>query len=381
MLTISLLYCLVSLVVTASKDRNIFFSKSITKLEIKTDYFRNAIYTNRKITANRLKNYGYISRSKNSDENTEFGQKVAQKGHSCVDKLDAKLFSNLPKLKIIEITEICTKKIEPGIFPWSLKSLNYVGTPHWTLINNSTAGLDIPYNAFDNLRFLEKLQIQDANLQMINKRWFQNLRMLKKIDFTYNNLKIINNDHFKHLFNLRSLTLDYNVISVIEPLAFKPISNTLEVLSIAHNELDSGTIDSGLFDYNNNLKELILDENWIYDFPKASTTKNLTNLEVLSLSENLIKYLPKDIFKNLNNLTVLNLAKNQLTKIWSSAFEHLTKLEVVNLNDNEIDYCDARALKSNKQLKSLSIYGNKMTERQISLLQRILSNRKVKFYF
>lgn len=79
-----------------------------------------------------------------------------------------------------------------------------------------------------------------------------------------------------------------------------------------------------------NLKVLSLHRNWIIDVP-GNTFQNLTLLEKLVLSGNGLKYLSADSFKGLEVLTNLDLSNNGLEYIPEGLLEPLKELEVLNI--------------------------------------------------
>ncbi|MFX0067132.1 MAG: leucine-rich repeat domain-containing protein, partial [Candidatus Hermodarchaeota archaeon] len=91
-----------------------------------------------------------------------------------------------------------------------------------------------------------------------------------------------------------------------------------------------------------NLTRLYLQYNQIEELPRSFYT--LSNLQIVNLANNKLKFLPEDM-SQLENLTTLEIQVNELTAIPDS-FEDLTNLKVLNLRNEQLaSYPAVRKLK------------------------------------
>lgn len=151
----------------------------------------------------------------------------------------------------------------------------------------------------------------------------------------------LNNNHIKGLQNgwlsrypqLRSLSCANNGLEMVESDVFR-LSPHLESLNLANNNLHPGDGQSGQsLRFLSQLKVLDLSGNFITEDMASELLQNLTSLEHLSLSRNLLFRLDDSIFSNLHQLKELNLERNQLYEI-DGAFANLNNLQRLNLAFN-----------------------------------------------
>ena len=173
-------------------------------------------------------------------------------------------------------------------------------------------------------------------------------------------------DYVFDLINLKTLDLSYNEISVI-PDQISKLTN-LEVLFLESNNFNK--IPENI-KYLTNLKRLYLSQNGIYIIPNDSYNQynqynqfehdastilnNLTNLEILDLTDNWIQIFPENI-NNLTKLKNLNLSRNPINVIPEN-ISNLTNLEILDLSCNQLsifpDY-----ISNLTNLKELNLVGN-----------------------
>jgi Leucine-rich repeat (LRR) protein len=141
------------------------------------------------------------------------------------------------------------------------------------------------------------------------------------------------------LKNLKELQLYANEIEKL-PTSFSKLIS-LEVLDLSAN---SFTIFPNIFDLVN-LKVLSLQDNEISVIPKE--IQKLTNLKTIELNENEIQIIPKEFFE-LKNLKKIDLSKN-IIEVIPDEISKLVKLEELDLPNNQIKVLPA----SFGQLKKL----------------------------
>lgn len=148
-----------------------------------------------------------------------------------------------------------------------------------------------------------------------------------------NQIKGLKNGWLSRYPQLRSLSCANNGLKMVESNAFRD-SHHLESLNLAENSLHPGDGQTGQsLHFLARLKVLDLSGNSITEDMAAELLQNLTSLERLSLSRNLLSRLDGSIFSNLHQLKELNLERNQLYEI-DRAFDNLNNLQRLNLAFN-----------------------------------------------
>ena len=167
----------------------------------------------------------------------------------------------------------------------------------------------------------------------INSETFAGLKRLLVLDLAHNRLGQIDASVFAGLYSLQSLQLHHNQIDDVAPHAFAALSN-LHTLSLSHNKL-------------HRIGELSLN--------------GLFVLNTLSLDHNVIDYVHPLAFSNTSSLQELSLSDNRLTKVPETVGE-LNLLKVLDLGNNYISAVGGAQLAGMKQLFSLRLEGNVLTE-------------------
>ena len=148
------------------------------------------------------------------------------------------------------------------------------------------------------------------------------LKLYKKTLATPNNLRelFLNRNiywawygPFKGFDNLTKLDLSWNSCNYMNLTIFEEMPN-LKVLNLSINYLDTSL--------NNDKNGIIF--------------RHQAKLEVLAISENKLRNLPRNVFSGLKNLKYLHLARN-LLKTFDVDLSHLTHLVKVNLHDNQLE--------------------------------------------
>ncbi|KAJ8376075.1 hypothetical protein SKAU_G00066550 [Synaphobranchus kaupii] len=126
-----------------------------------------------------------------------------------------------------------------------------------------------------------------------------------------------------------------NLLDTIEPDAFLRTSH-IESLSLPDNNLSVGYWRTGrALRALTKLRTLDLSGNGLTEEMASFVLENLTSLEYLYLSRNIMLRLDQDIFRDHHQLKELNLEKNMLFEI-DSAFDHLQKLQRLNVAFNSL---------------------------------------------
>ncbi|XP_018608808.1 transforming growth factor beta activator LRRC33-like isoform X2 [Scleropages formosus] len=158
----------------------------------------------------------------------------------------------------------------------------------------------------------------------------------EELQLNNNSIKQLKNSCLVGYPHLRVLSLVSNGMEVIETEVFVH-SRHVENLSLADNSLylayqQTGEALSAL----SQLKVLDLSGNGLAEDMVPFLLQNMTSLEYLSLSRNILLRLDQTIFHHLYQLKELNLERNQLFEIEEGAFDNLQKLQRLNMAFNNL---------------------------------------------
>ncbi|XP_041120852.1 transforming growth factor beta activator LRRC33 [Polyodon spathula] len=205
---------------------------------------------------------------------------------------------------------------------------------------------------------------------------------LQKLHLDWNHIQLLWNSSLTRYTHLRRLSCTQNTMKTIQAGVFSS-TPLLESLSLASNLLHSNYHELGrALRFLPVLKSLDLSQNLLTEDMISSILQNLTSLESLTLSGNLLMRLDTSIFSGLHQLQELNLERNMLYEIEDGAFEnlkklrrlsvafnhlpcivdfHLTQLEVLNASHNAIEwFLSYQHQEQEFQLQTLDLSDNKM---------------------
>lgn len=223
----------------------------------------------------------------------------------------------------------------------------------------------------------------------------------------------LNNNHIQTLQDrslgypsLTSLSLACNRLDRLQPNAFRD-SKLLQSLSFARNHLYRNYQESSdALKTLPRLRFLDLSENFLDEDMAAALLQNLTSLERLNLSANLLKRLDGSSFADLRQLKELDLQRNVMFEI-DGAFDgaaklrrlnlafnylpclydfHMTQLVVLNASYNAIEWFISRQdLNDTFQLETLDLSHNKLLffpflPSRSRLRKLYLSHNRLSFY-
>lgn len=156
---------------------------------------------------------------------------------------------------------------------------------------------------------------------------------IEEIQLNYNHIQTLQHDSLIHYPSLRSLSLACNSLEKLEANTFQH-TKMLKSLNLANNNLHIGHYESSFaLKKLSGLRSLDLSNNGLDEEMAATLLQNLTNLEYLNLSGNLLQRLDEAHLGDLHQLRELDLQRNVLFEI-DNAFSSNTKLQRLNLAFN-----------------------------------------------
>ncbi|GIY22240.1 carboxypeptidase N subunit 2 [Caerostris darwini] len=211
----------------------------------------------------------------------------------------------------------------------------------------------LPPKIFQHLAKLEKLDLSFNRLTSLPTEIFHSLHNLKEINLQENRITHLN-DVFSQNYRIESIKLCENLIQTCEGY-FNDLGY-LKYLDLRDNQL--GALTKQCFSKSLFIHTLLLSKNSIRRIDKDAFT-SLTELKNLTLDSNMIRFLNGSI-RNLGELEVLKLHNNLFEEIGDSELSHLPKLRLLNLARNHLSNVNG-AFRNLINLRHLIITQNKLT--------------------
>ncbi|CAK1543225.1 unnamed protein product [Leptosia nina] len=205
-------------------------------------------------------------------------------------------------------------------------------------------------------RLTFNVRIEDA-LTFIPAKAIVRLDKLKYISIQLATIKRIPPYAFTNSSTIRQIILKSNKISTLEKHSFSQLM-MLSNLSLDDNHICE--LKRDVFFNLPNLHILHLSNNNL-SLLHEGCFKHLNNLIELRLDTNYISVITKEMLEGLENLSKLNLKNNKLTMVGNLAFSELWGLKELMLDNNAIEYISERAFGGLIQLRKLTLSGNKLT--------------------
>jgi hypothetical protein len=152
------------------------------------------------------------------------------------------------------------------------------------------------------------------------------------------------------------LSLENNRIKFIE--YFSSVASSLEIIKFSNNSFGD---DLSNFNNLNFLKELYLNRNKLRHLNNSNLfSSKLLKIKILNLDSNEISFMNNNLFSNLKTLVNLSIADNQLTSINKEIYFNLFNLNYLNLSRNRIDFIEMNTFDGLDNLLSLDLSFNRL---------------------
>uniref|UniRef100_A0A182WDC4 LRRCT domain-containing protein n=1 Tax=Anopheles minimus TaxID=112268 RepID=A0A182WDC4_9DIPT len=255
---------------------------------------------------------------------------------------------------------ICTCEGDPNVRTWCIGAgLDVVPIQ----LNPDVRYINLTANRITNVHFtltfyykLEVLDLAGNRIEALGSRNFDTQQALRTLNLSDNAIASIPKDAFRGLQRLQTLKLCGNRIETIHPAAFHDLRNLIE-LDLAGNALTS--LEPGTLRHLYSLEVLSFQNNQLLEIPYERNLEHLgQRLQLLDLSDNLLKYIANDSFVALRELRTLKLGGNILTELDYGAFHGLSGLRALDIVDNNLTVVPTLQLSKLCNLTYLSLSGN-----------------------
>ncbi|XP_069489700.1 leucine-rich repeat-containing G-protein coupled receptor 6 [Ambystoma mexicanum] len=204
--------------------------------------------------------------------------------------------------------------------------------------------------AFQNLTSLVVLHLHNNKIRSLGTRCFDGLHSLETLDLNYNQLMEFP-VAIRRLARLQELGFHNNNIKAIPEKAFLG-SPLLQTIHFYDNPIQF--VGQSAFQYLPKLHTLSL--NGATDIKEFPDLKGTTSLEILTLTQTGICFLPMEMCQELPNLRVLDLSRNQIEELPS--LHPCQKLEEIGLQHNRIKAVGADTFLHLGALRSIDLSSN-----------------------
>ncbi|KAL2724374.1 leucine-rich repeats and immunoglobulin-like domains protein 3 isoform X1 [Vespula squamosa] len=292
---------------------------------------------NRIVYLNLNMNRIYVIENGSLDNLTSLEELRLNKNHlaqlmdiSSVQSLSTALFSNLGKLRILELNRNELQQMQV------LSLTGLTNLEELRLKRNKISTLND--GAFWPLKNLILLQLDFNMLTTVKKGGLFGLEHLKKLTLSHNHIKMIESQAWDNCGEITELDLSYNMLISIERDTFDHLDK-LERLKMDHNQITY--ISDGAFNSTPKLQVLDLNSNKISYMVEDinGAFGPLSNLWKLGLAHNKIKSVNRNAFIGLSRVTELDLSGNNITSIQENAFNTMPDLKKLKLNSRSL-VCD-----------------------------------------
>lgn len=200
----------------------------------------------------------------------------------------------------------------------------------------------------------EVLSVDLELLESISADTFRTLPNLRKLNLVCNNVVSVYPDSFRHNFLLAHLVIVSSKLLEIHRHLFT-YTPKLEYVVLEIPQLEF--LDGYVFRANLQLRHVSLWGRLENILPETFETNN--DLEYVSLANNRLKSLPKNIFENCLKLKVVDLSHNGLHRLSPETFDTVTNLHTLILAGNHFE--SINIFKRNGNLKALYLSQNNIT--------------------
>lgn len=279
-----------------------------------------------------------------------------------ITRISENTFTSLPNLEYLYLSANSITELHGNAF-LGLSKLREL-----TLNNNKMSVVNS--RCFNDLSRLKDLNMEKNLLQSLPEGLFRNTTSLEKLQLQGNRITTMLPNQFSGLTHLRLLNLSHNSLTSVVGFSFSGL-RSLTKLSLVNNSLSQFSVDA--FKGLTNLQELHLEKNNISNLVFMHGNDFYLSLNLVSLTDNYIEYIPSHVFPHNVNVKQIHLSGNQIRRIGGNAFNGL-HLESMNLQNNSLSEVNKDMFKDARRILHLNLRQNKIRDISTGAFDSIRDN-------
>ncbi|GAB0097862.1 Protein artichoke [Sergentomyia squamirostris] len=277
-------------------------------------------------------------------------------GSGKLNRLEAGLFHDLPRLKSIDVSN-------NGINWIHLRALARL--PQLQILQlsgNKITDAGMVGRSIKDLGNLEVLKLDANRITTLGEGSFVDLPSLKELHLNSNAITEIHHGAFHRTPNLKIVHLESNYLRRVHPESFLQASGSgVEFLHLQENEIARIEELRSLLDALPRLRFLDLSHNKLEIIPFGALRGHGT-LEQLYLDNNMIRMIDRDAFMAMPGLRELRLKNNSLSDILPMPFWNLPGLKGLDLSENHFQRINPQLLMGLPSLRRLDLSRNTLID-------------------
>lgn len=263
--------------------------------------------------------------------------------HNRIEKLEIKV--ELPELETIDLSFNILKFLLPfharNLRRFLASNNEFMGIPDrlFNEMEETLTEIDFSFNkiariydfVFENLKTLAILNMSHnciISLETTTENAW-NFHRLKMLDLSYNRIENVNANLFAKAENLEEFHLENNRIKTIE---LKTKLDKISYVNLATNQIEEKNISNLISNLGQSLKKLDLSRNALTHVNLTALSRNSTNLQWLSLSDNDLTHLDNVTREQFPNISALDISWNHISRGELNSFMEQWK-NVTNITD------------------------------------------------
>lgn len=278
--------------------------------------------------------------------------RIDSKGANQDIEIEAKQFEGLDGDELFELLGMKNeiKKLPVDLFKY-MKS--------WKRVRISVPNIHLPDNLFLPLRHLTELDLSGNNFQLLKPGLLQNLRKLAVLNLSKNALHSLGTTLFMSLTSLYELNLNSNELETLKSNVFQNMTSITEI-DLSSNKIS--VLPDGLFTNNKKLRKFTLLKNRAtYKTLPNDLLANLTHLHTVEITCGL-RRIPEGIFAESSEIRYISLKNNALDELPKDLLKNQIYLETLNLSGNAITQLDDDFFLGPNRLNVLKLSKNRLRE-------------------
>ncbi|KAL7018451.1 hypothetical protein ACKWTF_010759 [Chironomus riparius] len=307
-------------------------------------------------------------------------ESVTINGNKGLTRLESQLFTDLPKLKAVNLQNNGIAWIHLRTFSSGLQSLQTLDISRNRIIDAGMVG-----RAIKDLRNLEVLNLSHNFIEVLTEASFVDLPSLKELRLDHNLLQELHHGAFHRVPSLKVVHLENNRLRHVHPESFLMSSGRgIEIIYIQNNDIERIAEVRSILDALPTLRYLDLSNNKLTEIPFGALHGHGT-LEQLQLDDNQLRLIERDAIMAMPSLRELRLKNNSLTDLlpmpfWNLpalkgldvSFNKFRRLEPIffvglpslrrfDISENSLSYIDQNVFKNSPMLETVNISVNELS--------------------